>query len=72
MIPANVLGSALAGALSMYFGCTIRVPHGGVFVFGIPNAVGNLPLYAASILAGTVLTGILIATLLKKPLALPQ
>ncbi|MBC7658918.1 MAG: PTS transporter subunit EIIC [Chitinophagaceae bacterium] len=66
VIPANVMGSALAGALSMYFGCTIRVPHGGVFVFGIPNAVENLPMYLVSIAAGTLLTGLIIAIVFKK------
>ncbi|RZI55013.1 MAG: PTS fructose transporter subunit EIIBC, partial [Pseudomonas sp.] len=57
VIPCNVVGAALTGALSMYFGCGIRVPHGGVFIFGIPNAVENLPMYCLSILLGTLVTG---------------
>ncbi|MFB9971738.1 hypothetical protein ACFFMP_17870 [Pseudoroseomonas cervicalis] len=45
MIPALVAGSAVAGGLSMLFACTLRAPHGGIFVVGIPGAVGNPLLY---------------------------
>ncbi|MCX7789631.1 MAG: PTS fructose-like transporter subunit IIB [Chloroflexaceae bacterium] len=68
VIPAIMAGSAVAGALSMLFGCTLQVPHGGVFVLPIPNAVGNLPMYLVAILAGTLVTaGMLYA--LKRPVA---
>jgi len=43
VIPSMMVGSAVAGALSMLFGATLAVPHGGIFVLPIPNAVGNLP-----------------------------
>jgi PTS system fructose-specific IIC component len=56
VIPAAILGSAAAGALSMYFGVGLRAPHGGVFVLAIPNAVSHLALYALAILVGTALT----------------
>jgi PTS system fructose-specific IIC component len=65
VIPAAILGSALAGALSMYFGVGLRAPHGGVFVLAIPNAVSHLALYALAIAAGTALT--LVALLILKP-----
>jgi fructose PTS system EIIBC or EIIC component len=56
VIPSIMLGSAVAGALSMLFGCQLRVPHGGVFVLPIPNAVANLPLYILAIVIGTAVT----------------
>jgi PTS system fructose-specific IIC component len=68
VIPACVAGAALTGALSMLFGCTLRAPHGGVFVLAIPNAVGNLLLYVGAIAAGTAVTALMLM-LLKKPLA---
>ena len=45
VIPSMVAGSAVAGAISMYFGCELRVPHGGIFVLAIPNAVSHLGWY---------------------------
>jgi PTS system fructose-specific IIC component len=59
-------GSAVAGALSMLFGATLRAPHGGVFVLPIPNAVGNLGGYVFAIAAGTVVTAILVGLLKRK------
>ncbi|WP_010496904.1 PTS fructose transporter subunit IIC [Paenibacillus elgii] len=66
VIPSIMIGSALTGALSMLFGATLRAPHGGIFVLPIPNAVSHLALYAAAIVAGTVVTAIVL-NLLKKP-----
>ncbi len=66
VIPALVLGSATAGGLSMLFGCTLRAPHGGIFVVAIPNAVGNPLGYVAAIVAGTAVTAVAVA-LLKRP-----
>jgi PTS system fructose-specific IIC component len=67
-IPCLMVGSAVAGALSMVFRCKLVVPHGGIFVLPIPNAVENLGLYVLAIVAGTlVTTGMLF--ILKKPLA---
>jgi PTS system fructose-specific IIC component len=56
VIPSLVLGSAAAGALSMYFGVGLRAPHGGIFVLAIPNAVTHLAAYALAIVVGTALT----------------
>lgn len=67
VIPSIITGSAVAGALSMLFGAQLRVPHGGLFVLPIPNAVVNLGPYVLAIAAGTlVTTGMLY--LLKRPL----
>lgn len=61
-----MIGSAVTGALSMLFKVTLAVPHGGIFVLPIPNAVGGLGLYALAIIIGTVVTGVLVATLKQK------
>jgi len=62
VIPACVVGSSTAGALSMAFGCTLRAPHGGAFVFPV---IGNMPLYLAALAIGSV-AGMLMLALLKK------
>lgn len=56
VIPALVIGSALTGAIAMVAGCELRVPHGGVFVLPIPNAVTNLGPYLFAIIVGTLVT----------------
>ncbi|CAH0439690.1 PTS fructose transporter subunit IIC [Ralstonia pseudosolanacearum] len=66
VIPALVLGSACAGALSMLFGVELRVPHGGAFVLPIPNAVTHLGGYVVALVAGTVLTAVLLALLKRR------
>lgn len=66
VIPALVAGSALAGAISMAAGCELRVPHGGVFVLPIPNAVTNLGMYLVALAAGTALTAVALG-IFKKP-----
>jgi PTS system fructose-specific IIC component len=67
VIPSMVIGSAVAGAISMYFGCGLRAPHGGIFVLAIPNAVSNLGWYAVAIAAGTIVTTIALL-IAKRPL----
>ena len=62
VLPSCVIGSAVSGALSMLFGCTLRAPHGGIFVFPV---VGNAPLYVVALVAGSVVGAILLS-LLKK------
>ena len=62
VIPSCVAGSALAGALSMAFGCTLMAPHGGIFVFPV---VGNALMYVVALVAGTV-AGALLLGVLKK------
>ena len=62
VIPSCIVGSGVAGALSMAFNCTLRAPHGGVFVF---PTVGNWALYLLALLIGSVV-GALMLSLLKK------
>lgn len=62
IIPACLTGSAVAGGLSMLFGCTLRAPHGGIFV--LPT-IGNPLMYLAAVLIGAV-AGCGVLALLKK------
>ena len=64
VIPSCIVGAAVAGALSMAFECTLRAPHGGIFV--VPT-IGNPLMYLLAILVGSVVTALLLA-ILKKPL----
>lgn len=66
VIPSIMAGSAVASVLSMLFGCTLAVPHGGIFVLPIPNAVSNLFMYLISITAGTLVTALILSTLKPK------
>ncbi|MEG5264684.1 PTS fructose-like transporter subunit IIB [Pseudomonas sp. JDS28PS106] len=66
VIPASVVGGALTGALSMYFGCKLMAPHGGLFVMLIPNAINHALLYLLAIVAGSLLTGVVYAVI-KRP-----
>ena len=60
VIPSCVAGSAVAGGLSMLFDCTLRAPHGGIFVFPVVgNVVGYLIALAAGSLVGMLLLGVL-------------
>lgn len=63
VIPSIIAGSGVAGALSMSFHCALRAPHGGVFVLPIPNAVENLGFYVIAILAGSIVTALLVSLL---------
>jgi PTS system fructose-specific IIC component len=71
VIPSLVAGSAVAGAISMYFDCGLRAPHGGVFVLAIPNAVTNLGWYGVAIAAGALVTTIVLL-IVKRPITEPQ
>lgn len=62
VIPSCMVGAAVAGGLSMAFGCTLMAPHGGIFVFAV---VGNWLMYLVSLVAGA-LVGMLMLALLKK------
>lgn len=64
VIPSCIVGSAVAGGLSMFFECTLRAPHGGVFV--LPT-IGHPMMYVLSILIGS-LVGCAILGILKRPL----
>lgn len=64
VLPACVAGSALAGALSMAFGCTLMAPHGGIFVVPV---MGNALMYVAALVAGTLVSAGLLGILKKNP-----
>ena len=69
-IPALILGSAVAGAISMAAGVELKVPHGGVFVLPIPNAVTHLGVYLLALVAGVAVTAVALRVL-KKPVTAP-
>lgn len=69
-IPALILGSAVAGAISMAAGVELKVPHGGVFVLPIPNAVTHLGIYLLALVAGVAVTAVALRVL-KKPVTAP-
>ncbi|MFE9123028.1 fructose-specific PTS transporter subunit EIIC [Streptomyces sp. NPDC007172] len=60
VIPSAMAGGAVTGALSMAFGCTLRAPHGGIFVVPL---IGNALLYLVAIAAGTVVSAALVVLL---------
>ncbi|CAO4173564.1 fructose-specific PTS transporter subunit EIIC [Methylorubrum populi] len=66
VIPSMVAGSAVAGAIALTSGVTLKVPHGGLFVLPIPNAVTNVPGALIALAAGTVVTGVLVGLLKKR------
>ncbi len=66
VIPSCILGGALTGALSMYFGAKLMAPHGGLFVLLIPNAITPILGYLFAIIAGTLVTGICYAAIKPK------
>lgn len=63
VIPACVIGSGVAGALSMVFKCTLMAPHGGIFVIPV---MGNPMLYVLALAAGTAVSTLLLGILKKK------
>ncbi len=63
VIPACMAGGALTGALSMLVGAKLMAPHGGIFVLAIPNAISHPLLYLVAILAGTLVTGFIYASI---------
>lgn len=63
VLPSCIAGSAVAGALSMAFGCTLMAPHGGIFVFPV---VGHAIMYVVSLLAGIAVSTVLLGVLKKK------
>lgn len=62
VLPSCIVGSGIAGALSMLFKCTLMAPHGGIFVFPV---VGNAPMYVVALVVGTLISTALLG-LLKK------
>ena len=63
VLPACIVGSAVAGGLSMAFNCTLMAPHGGIFVF---LTVGNPLLYLVSLAVGSAISCVLLGILKKK------
>lgn len=57
VLPACIIGSGAAGALSMLFNCTLMAPHGGIFVFPV---VGNALMYLLALVVGTVISAVLL------------
>ncbi len=66
VIPSCIVGSAVAGALSVVFKCTLMAPHGGIFVFAV---VGNWYWYLLALAIGSVVSMLMLALLKKKPKA---
>lgn len=62
VLPACIIGSAVAGALSMAFGCTLMAPHGGIFV--VPT-IGNPLMYLLALLVGSAVSCALLGVLKK-------
>ena len=62
VLPSCIVGSAVSGALSMLFGCALRAPHGGIFVFPV---VDHPLLYVAALAVGSVV-GAVILSVIKK------
>ncbi len=58
VLPATMLGSAVTGALSMLFGCTLNAPHGGIFAVIIPGVVNKPVMYILAVLCGMVVTAL--------------
>lgn len=63
VLPSCIIGSAIAGALSMAFKCTLMAPHGGIFVFPV---VENGLMYLVSLVIGTIVSAVLLGILKKK------
>lgn len=63
VLPSCIIGSAVAGAISMAFDCTLMAPHGGIFVFPV---VGNAVMYLVALVVGTVISAVLLGLLKKK------
>jgi PTS system fructose-specific IIC component len=62
VIPACLIGSGVAGAISMLFGCTLMAPHGGIFVFPV---VGNAVFYLVALVVGTIVSTVLLGIMKK-------
>ena len=63
VLPSCILGSAVAGALSMAFNCTLMAPHGGIFVFPV---VDHAVMYFLALIVGTALGAVALGLLKKK------
>lgn len=64
VLPSCIIGSAVAGGLSMAFNCTLMAPHGGIFVLPV---IGNWAMFLLALVIGSVIGALLLA-LFKKPI----
>lgn len=64
VLPAAIIGAAVAGGLTAFFGIGLPAPHGGAFVIGL--VYGNWFLYAVAIIAGAVITALILGFWKKK------
>ncbi|MEJ8752319.1 fructose-specific PTS transporter subunit EIIC [Lagierella sp. ICN-221743] len=62
VLPSCIIGSGVAGALSMLFNCTLMAPHGGIFVVPV---IGNPLMYLLALIVGTAISTILLGVLKK-------
>ena len=62
VLPSCIIGSAIAGGLSMAFGCTLQAPHGGIFVF---PTVGHPLMYVVALLIGSIVGAVILSALKK-------
>ena len=62
VLPSCIVGSAAAGAISMFFNCTLMAPHGGIFVFPV---MGNPLFYLLALVVGTAISTVLLGVLKK-------
>lgn len=62
VLPSLIVGSGIAGAISMAFNCTLMAPHGGIFVFPV---VENTLMYVVALVAGTIISAVLLGILKK-------
>ena len=63
VLPSCIVGSGVAGALSMAFGCALPAPHGGIFVFPVMTNVGG---YLVALVVGSLVGMVLLGILKKK------
>ena len=67
VIPSAVVGSAIAGGMTLWFDLALRAPHGGIFVFAtLEDGIISILLYTLAIAVGSIVTAIMVG-LLKKP-----
>ncbi|MCI0510132.1 PTS system D-fructose-specific IIB component (F1P-forming) (Frc family) /PTS system D-fructose-specific IIC component (F1P-forming) (Frc family) [Chromohalobacter marismortui] len=71
VLPVCIIGGAITGALSMYFGIQLMAPHGGLFVLLIPNAVNYALLYLLAIAVGAVIAGVAYAVIKPRASSVP-
>ena len=62
VLPSYIIGSAIAGGLSMAFGCTLQAPHGGIFVF---PTVGHPLMYVVALFIGSIVGAVILSALKK-------